>query len=46
MDIKSSRNKRLNKLFNPYLNGICEYELAYLSSKALKKNNKFDLIKS
>ncbi len=27
-----------NSLFNPYTNGICSYDLAYLSSKRRMKN--------
>ena len=33
---KKSRSK--NALFNPYKNGISEYDMAYLSSKKVLKN--------
>ena len=33
---KKSRSK--NALFNPYINGISEYDMAYLSSKRNLKN--------
>ena len=35
---KKSRSK--NALFNPYKNGISEYDMAYLSSKKMFKNKK------
>ncbi len=38
---KKSRSK--NALFNPYKNGISEYDMAYLSSKKVLKNNAFNL---
>ena len=33
---KKSRSK--NSLFNPYKNGISQYDMAYLSSKKVLKN--------
>ena len=30
---KSKKNRSKNSLFNPYINGISQYDLAYLSSK-------------
>ena len=38
---KKSRSK--NALFNPYKNGISEYDMAYLSSKKVIKNKTFNL---
>ena len=38
---KISRSK--NALFNPYKNGISEYDMAYLSSKKNLKNKTFNL---
>ena len=38
---KISRSK--NALFNPYKNGISEYDMAYLSSKKVLKNKTFNL---
>ena len=38
---KKSRSK--NALFNPYKNGISEYDIAYLSSKKVLKNKTFYL---
>ena len=38
---KKSRFK--NALFNPYKNGISEYDMAYLSSKKVLKNKTFNL---
>ena len=38
---KKSRSK--NALFNPYKNGISEYDMAYLSSKKVFKNKNFSL---
>ena len=37
---KKSRSK--NALFNPYKNGISQYDMAYLSSKKVLKNKNFD----
>ena len=39
--IKKNRSK--NSLFNPYKNGISEYDMAYLSSKRVVKNKSFNL---
>ena len=38
---KKSRSK--NALFNPYKNGISEYDMAYLSSKKVLKQKTFNL---
>ena len=38
---KKSRSK--HALFNPYKNGISEYDMAYLSSKKVFKNKTFTL---
>ena len=38
---KKSRSK--NALFNPYKNGISQYDMAYLSSKKVFKNKTFNL---
>ena len=35
--VKKTRSKK-NELFNPYVNGISSYYLAYLSSKRVFKN--------
>jgi len=32
------KNRSNNPLFNPYINGISSYDLAYLSSKRVLKN--------
>ena len=37
---KISRSK--NALFNPYKNGISEYDMAYLSSKKVLKSKTFN----
>ena len=37
---KKSRSN--NALFNPYKNGISEYDMAYLSSKKVLKNKTFN----
>ena len=44
IDFKRS-NKRRSKyaLFNPYKNGISQYDMAYLSSKKNLKNKTFNL---
>ena len=39
---KKNRSKK-NSLFNPYINGITSYDLAYLSSKKVFKNKTFHL---
>ena len=38
---KKSRSK--NALFNPYKNGISQYDMAYLSSKKTLKNKTFNI---
>jgi hypothetical protein len=38
---KKSRSK--NALFNPYKNGISQYDMAYLSSRKVLKNKTFTL---
>tara|TARA_B100001248_G_scaffold185872_1_gene141868 strand:+ start:15 stop:185 length:171 start_codon:yes stop_codon:yes gene_type:complete len=38
---KKSRSK--NVLFNPYKNGISQYDMTYLSSKKFLKNKTFNL---
>ena len=35
---KSKKNRSKNALFNPYINGISSYDMAYLSSKRNLKN--------
>ena len=37
---KKSRSK--NALFNPYKNGISQYDMAYLSSKKVLRNKAFN----
>jgi len=39
---KKTRSKK-NALFNPYINGISSYDLAYLSSKRVFKNKTIHL---
>ena len=44
--IEFKRSKKIrskNALFNPYKNGISEYDMAYLSSKKVIKNKTFNL---
>ena len=38
---RSNKRKYKNVLFNPYKNGISEYDMAYLSSKKVLKNKNF-----
>ena len=40
---RSKKTRSKNALFNPYKNGISEYDLAYLSSKNVLKNKTFNL---
>ena len=40
---RSKKSKSKNALFNPYKNGISEYDMAYLSSKKVLKNKTFNL---
>ena len=35
---RSKKSRSKNALFNPYINGISSYDLAYLSSKRVLKN--------
>ena len=35
---RSKKSRSKNALFNPYKNGISEYDMAYLSSKKVLKN--------
>ncbi len=35
---RSKKSRSKNALFNPYKNGISEYDMAYLSSKKVSKN--------
>ena len=35
---RSKKNRYQNALFNPYINGISSYDMAYLSSKKKLKN--------
>ncbi|MBO8232316.1 hypothetical protein HA141_06675 [Prochlorococcus marinus XMU1402] len=44
IDFKRSKKSRSkNALFNPYRNGISQYDIAYLSSKKVLKNKNFKL---
>ena len=44
IDFKRSKKRRSkNALFNPYKNGISDYDMAYLSSKKVLKNKIFNL---
>ncbi len=40
---RSKKNRSKNTLFNPYKNGISQYDMAYLSSKKVLKNKNFNL---
>ena len=40
---RSKKSRTKNALFNPYKNGISEYDLAYLSSKKKLKHKSFYL---
>jgi hypothetical protein len=40
---RSKKSRSNNSLFNPYQNGISEYDMAYLSSKKLLKNKTINL---
>ena len=35
---RSKKSRSKNALFNPYKNGISQYDMAYLSSKKVVKN--------
>jgi len=41
---RSKKSRSKNALFNPYKNGISEYDMAYLSSKKATKNKTFNLL--
>ena len=44
IDFKRSKKSRSkNALFNPYINGISEYDMAFLSSKKVFKNKTLNL---
>ena len=40
---RSKKSRSKNALFNPYINGISPYDMAYLSSKKVLKNKTFNL---
>ena len=40
---RSKKTRSKNALFNPYKNGISQYDMAYLSSKKVLKNKAFNL---
>jgi len=40
---RSKKSRSKNALFNPYKNGITEYDMAYLSSKKVLKNKNYNL---
>ena len=40
---RGKKNRSRNALFNPYKNGISQYDMAYLSSKKVLKNKTFNL---
>ena len=42
---RSKKSRSKNALFNPYENGISEYDMAYLSSKKVLKHKTFNLQK-
>ena len=39
---RSKKSRSKNALFNPYKNGISEYDMAYLSSKKVLRNKAFN----
>jgi hypothetical protein len=44
IEFKRSKKSRFkNALFNPYRNGISQYDIAYLSSKKVLKNKTFNI---
>ena len=44
IEFKRTINRRTkNTLFNPYKNGISQYDMAYLSSKKILKSKTFNL---
>ena len=40
---RSKKSRSKNALFNPYKNGISEYDMTYLSSKKVLKNKTLNL---
>ena len=40
---RSKKNRSKNALFNPYINGISQYDMAYLSSKKVLKQKTFKI---
>ena len=40
---RGKKTRSRNALFNPYVNGISSYDLAYLSSKRIFKNKAFHM---
>ena len=40
---RSKKSRSKNALFNPYKNGISEYDMAYLSSRKVLKNKTYIL---
>ena len=40
---RSKKSRSKNALFNPYKNGISQYDMAYLSSKKVLKSKTFNL---
>ena len=40
---RSKKSRSKNVLFNPYKNGISQYDMAYLSSKKVLKNKTLNL---
>ena len=40
---RSKKSRSKNALFNPYINGITQYDMAYLSSKKIFKQKTFNL---
>ena len=39
---RRKKNRSKNALFNPYKNGISEYDMTYLSSKKVLRNKTFN----
>ena len=39
---KTKKSRSKNALFNPYKNGISQYDMAYLSSKKVLKHKTFN----
>ena len=40
---RPKKSRSINALFNPYKNGISQYDMTYLSSKKVLKNKTFNL---